>query len=140
LSDIDGGKIQHFSGYHQGKFDAFEVPADQLADFVEWAVTTGKAERGFGCFALDSFGNYFGARYADLVRRVREKSGDPAALPSGEQTLVRKRVYRHGQSCASAPRTVRLSASTGADSRKSPSLGGPFPGRLPKRCGTRDAR
>jgi len=86
------GKIQHLPGYHQGKFEAFEVPADQLADFVEWAVTTGKAERGFGCFALDSFGNYFGARYADLVRRVREKSDDPAALPSGELTLVSKSV------------------------------------------------
>ena len=92
------GKIQHLPGYHQGKFDAFEVPAAQLPDFVEWAVTAGKADRGFGCFALDSFGNYFGARYADLVLRVREKSGDPAILPSGEQLqaeqVVLQRVLR----------------------------------------------
>jgi len=76
------------------------------------------------------------------LRQATAAAGSPLAraLLAVEPTLSSKSVYRQRQSCASVLRTVRWSASTGAESRKSPSLGGPFPGRLSQRCGTRDVR
>ena len=79
------GKTRLLPGYGQGRFDAYEVPHDKLLPFVRWAVTTGKREKGWNCFVLDSWGQYFGRHYADVVEAVRAKTGDPSALPTGDQ-------------------------------------------------------
>ncbi len=79
------GKTRLLPGYGQGRFDAYEVPHDKLLPFVRWAITKGKTEKGWNCFVLDSWGQYFGRHYADLVEAVRSKTGDPGALPTNDQ-------------------------------------------------------
>lgn len=79
------GKTRLLPGYGQGRFDAYEVPHDKLLPFVRWAITKGKKEKGWNCFVLDSWGQYFGRHYADLVEAVRSKTGDPGALPTSDQ-------------------------------------------------------
>jgi hypothetical protein len=68
------------------KFDAVEVQhPDELPDFIDWALSGEGQAQNYGCFALDSWAAYFGAKHSETIMAVRDKVGDPLAQPSAEE-------------------------------------------------------
>src|ERR671933_618864 len=68
------------------KFDALEIEhADELPEFIDWALSGEGREQNYGCFALDSWAGYFSAKHSEMVAAVRERTGDPLAQPSAEE-------------------------------------------------------
>jgi hypothetical protein len=67
-------------------FDALEIEqTDELPEFIEWALNGEGTEQNYGCYALDSWAAYFGAKHSEMIEAVREKTGDPLAQPSAEE-------------------------------------------------------
>lgn len=67
-------------------FDGLEVETpDELPDFIEWALNGEGRDQNYGCFALDSWAAYFGAKHSETIQAVRERTGDPLAQPSAEE-------------------------------------------------------
>jgi hypothetical protein len=67
-------------------FDGLEVESsDELPEFIEWALKGEGREQNYECFGLDSWAGYFSAKHADMLRAVRERTGDPLAQPSAEE-------------------------------------------------------
>ena len=89
-------------------FDALEIEqSDELPEFIEWAINGEGVEQNYGCFALDSWAAYFGAKHSEMIEAVREKTGDPLAQPSAEelaadqmilQSVLRKLCIESGKS------------------------------------------
>jgi len=89
-------------------FDALEIEqTDELPEFIEWAINGEGTEQNYGCFALDSWAAYFGAKHSEMIEAVREKTGDPLAQPSAEelaadqmilQSVLRKLCIESGKS------------------------------------------
>src|SRR3712207_4210889 len=53
-------------------FDALEIEQpDELPDFIEWALNGEGREQNYGCFALDSWAAYFGAKHSETIMAVR---------------------------------------------------------------------
>lgn len=78
-------KARLIPGADGSVFDAIEVEhPDELLPFIDWALGEGRAEQGYGCFALDSWAMYFGRKHRATVQAARERSGDPTAQPSAE--------------------------------------------------------
>ncbi|MDQ3373775.1 MAG: hypothetical protein M3521_07805, partial [Acidobacteriota bacterium] len=67
-------------------FDALEIEqTDELPEFIDWAINGEGREQNYGCFALDSWAAYFGAKHSAMIEAVRERTGDPLAQPSAEE-------------------------------------------------------
>lgn len=67
-------------------FDALEIEQpDELPEFIDWAISGEGREQNYGCFALDSWAAYFGAKHSETITAVRERMNDPLAQPSAEE-------------------------------------------------------
>jgi hypothetical protein len=67
-------------------FDALEIERpDELPEFIDWALSGEGREQNYGCFALDSWAGYFGAKHSETIMELRERSGDPLAQPNAEE-------------------------------------------------------
>lgn len=76
-------------------FDGLEIEhPDELPDFIEWAVNGEGKEQNYGCFALDSWAGYFGAKHSEMIKAVRERTGDPLAQPSAEELTADQMVLQ----------------------------------------------
>jgi hypothetical protein len=90
------------------KFDALEIEqTDELPEFIDWAINGEGREQNYGCFALDSWAAYFGAKHSDMIEAVRARTDDPLAQPSAEelaadqmvlQSVLRKLCIESGKS------------------------------------------
>jgi hypothetical protein len=88
-------------------FDALEIEqTDELPEFIDWAINGEGVEQNYGCFALDSWAAYFGAKHSEMLEAVRERTGDPLAQPTAEelaadqmilQTVLRKLCIESGK-------------------------------------------
>src|SRR5204862_5041034 len=77
------------------KFDAFEIEhADELPEFIDWALSGEGREQNYGCFALDSWAGYFSGKHSEMVAAVRERTGDPLAQPSAEELAADQMVLQ----------------------------------------------
>jgi hypothetical protein len=89
-------------------FDGLEVEhPDELPEFIEWALNGEGRTQNYGCFALDSWAGYFGAKHSEMIKAVRERTGNPLAQPSAEelasdqmvlQEVLRKLCIESGKS------------------------------------------
>lgn len=89
-------------------FDALEIEhPDELPDFVDWALNGEGVEQNYGCYALDSWAAYFGAKHGEMIQAVRDETGNPLAQPSAEelaadqmilQSVLRKLCIESGKS------------------------------------------
>ena len=76
-------------------FDALEIEhPDELPEFVDWALTGEGREQNYGCYALDSWAAYFGAKHSEMLEAVRSDSGDPLAQPSAEQLAADQMILQ----------------------------------------------
>jgi hypothetical protein len=76
-------------------FDALEIEeTDELPEFIEWAISGEGTEQNYGCFALDSWAAYFGAKHSEMIEAVREKTGDPLAQPSAEELAADQMILQ----------------------------------------------
>ncbi len=76
-------------------FDALEIEkTDELPEFIEWAINGEGTEQNYGCFALDSWAAYFGAKHSEMIEAVREKTGDHLAQPSAEELAADQMILQ----------------------------------------------
>lgn len=76
-------------------FDALEIEApDELPEFIDWALNGEGQEQNYGCFALDSWAAYFGAKHSEMLEAVRAETGDPLAQPSAEQLAADQMILQ----------------------------------------------
>lgn len=76
-------------------FDALEIEqTDELPEFIEWALSGEGREQNYGCFALDSWAAYFGAKHSEMIEAVRERTGDPLAQPSAEELAADQMILQ----------------------------------------------
>src|ERR671915_2446637 len=76
-------------------FDGLEIEhADELPEFIDWALSGEGRERNYGCFALDSWAAYFSAKHSEMVAAVRERTGDPLAQPSAEELAADQMILQ----------------------------------------------
>ena len=76
-------------------FDGLEIEhADELPEFIDWALTGEGREQNYGCFALDSWASYFSAKHSDMLTAVRERTGDPLAQPSAEELAADQMILQ----------------------------------------------
>ncbi len=79
-------KARLLPGSDGSKFDAIEIyHPDELSEFIDWALDGEGRERGYGCYALDSWAMYFGRKHRETIQAVRERKGDPLAQPTAEE-------------------------------------------------------
>ena len=104
LADAGLGRLCYFDterkarllpGSDGSAFDAIEIEhPDELLPFIDWALGEGRAEQGYGCFALDSWAMYFGRKHRTTVEAARALSGDPTATPSAEALQADQIVFQ----------------------------------------------
>ena len=88
-------KARLLPGSDGSTFDAIEVEhPDELPAFIDWALDGEGREQGYGCYALDSWALYFGRKHRETLRAVRERTGDPLAMPSAEALAADQIVYQ----------------------------------------------
>ncbi len=76
-------------------FDGLEVEtADELPEFIDWALSGEGREQNYGCFALDSWAAYFGAKHSETIQAVRNRTGNPLAQPSAEELAADQMVLQ----------------------------------------------
>jgi CBS domain-containing protein len=76
-------------------FDALEIETtDELPEFIDWAINGEGREQNYGCFALDSWAAYFGAKHSDMLEAVRARTGDPLAQPSAEELAADQMILQ----------------------------------------------
>jgi hypothetical protein len=76
-------------------FDALEIENnDELPEFIDWAINGEGREQNYGCFALDSWAAYFGAKHSEMIEAVREKTGDALAQPSAEELAADQMILQ----------------------------------------------
>jgi hypothetical protein len=77
------------------EFDGLEIEhPDELPEFIDWALAGEGREQNYGCFALDSWAAYFSAKHAEVLRAVRERTGDPLAQPTAEELAADQMVLQ----------------------------------------------
>jgi hypothetical protein len=77
------------------KFDGLEIEhPDELPEFIDWAISGEGREQNYECFGLDSWAAYFGAKHAETIRAVRERTGDPLAQPTAEELAADQMVLQ----------------------------------------------
>lgn len=88
-------KARLLPGSDGSKFDALEIEhPDELPEFIDWALSGEGREQNYGCFALDSWAMYFGRKHRETLRSVRERTGDPTALPSAEELAADQMLFQ----------------------------------------------
>jgi hypothetical protein len=76
-------------------FDGLEIQhPDELPEFIDWALDGEGREQNYGCFALDSWAAYFGAKHSETISAVRARTGDPLAQPSAEELAADQMVLQ----------------------------------------------
>ena len=76
-------------------FDALEIHRpDELPEFIEWALNGEGQDQDYGCYALDSWAAYFGAKHSEMVAAVRERTGDHLAQPSAEELAADQMILQ----------------------------------------------
>jgi hypothetical protein len=76
-------------------FDALEIEeTDELPEFIEWAISGEGVEQNYGCFALDSWAAYFGAKHSEMLEAVRDRTGDPLAQPTAEELAADQMILQ----------------------------------------------
>ena len=77
------------------QFDALEIEnTDELPEFIDWAISGEGQEQNYGCFALDSWAAYFGAKHSEMLEAVRERTGDPLAQPTAEELAADQMILQ----------------------------------------------
>lgn len=77
------------------QFDALEIEqTDELPEFIDWAINGEGQEQNYGCYALDSWAAYFGAKHSDVLEAVRARTGDPLAQPSAEELAADQMILQ----------------------------------------------
>src|SRR5205814_7071036 len=88
-------KARLLPGSDGSKFDAIEIEhPDELPEFIDWALDGEGRQQGYGCYVLDSWAMYFGRKHAQTLALVRERTGDPAALPSAEELAADQMIFQ----------------------------------------------
>ena len=116
MSDAGIGRLCIFDAERKSRllkgvgvsFDALEIEQpDELPEFIDWALHGEGQAQNYGCYALDSWAAYFGAKHSETIQAVREQSGDSLAQPSAEdlaadqmilQGVLRKLCMESGKS------------------------------------------
>ena len=94
------------------QFDGLEVERpDELPEFIDWALSGEGREQNYGCFGLDSWAAYFGAKHSETIAAVRARTGDPLAQPTAEE-LAADQMVLQGSCAASASRAASRSSSS----------------------------
>lgn len=76
-------------------FDGLEIESpDELPEFIDWALSGEGREQNYGCFALDSWAAYFGAKHSETIKAVRDRTGNPLAQPSAEELAADQMVLQ----------------------------------------------
>ena len=76
-------------------FDALEIEqTDELPEFIDWALSGDGRQQNYGCFALDSWAAYFGAKHSEMLQAVRARTGDPLAQPSAEELAADQMILQ----------------------------------------------
>lgn len=76
-------------------FDGLEIEqTDELPEFIDWALTGEGRAQNYGCFALDSWAAYFGAKHSETISAIRQQTGDPLAQPSAEELAADQMVLQ----------------------------------------------
>ncbi len=76
-------------------FDGLEIEqADELPEFIDWALSGEGREQNYGCFALDSWAAYFGSKHSETINAVRQRTGDGLAQPSAEELAADQMVLQ----------------------------------------------
>jgi hypothetical protein len=76
-------------------FDGLEIEhPDELPEFIDWALNGEGKEQNYGCFALDSWAGYFGAKHSETISAVRERANDHLAQPSAEELAADQMVLQ----------------------------------------------
>lgn len=76
-------------------FDGLEIEhPDELPEFIDWALSGEGREQNYGCFALDSWAAYFGAKHAEMIKAVRERTGNPLSQPSAEELAADQMILQ----------------------------------------------
>jgi len=103
MSDAGLGKLCIFDTERKARllrgvgqrFDALEIEqTDELPEFIDWALNGEGREQNYGCFALDSWAAYFGAKHSEMLEAVRERTGDPLAQPSAEELAADQMILQ----------------------------------------------
>ncbi len=103
MADADLGKLCIFDTERKArllrgvgqKFDALEIEqTDELPEFIDWAINGEGREQNYGCFALDSWAAYFGAKHSEMIEAVRARTGDPLAQPSAEELAADQMILQ----------------------------------------------
>src|ERR671928_622362 len=103
MADAGLGRLCIFDVERKGRllkgngtvFDALEIEhADELPEFIDWALSGEGREQNYGCFGLDSWAAYFSAKHAETIKAVRERTGDPLAQPSAEELAADQMVLQ----------------------------------------------
>ncbi|MGB8507466.1 MAG: hypothetical protein WCD76_03595 [Pyrinomonadaceae bacterium] len=77
------------------QFDGLEVEQpDELPEFIDWALSGDGREQNYGCFGLDSWAAYFGAKHSETIKAVRERTNDPLAQPTAEELAADQMVLQ----------------------------------------------
>ena len=114
-------------------FDALEIEqTDELPDFIDWAINGEGVEQNYGCFALDSWAAYFGAKHSEMIEAVREKTGDPLAQPSAEELAADQMVLQSvlRKLCIESGKSIVISdqiAAKGKESKEDNEIGRVLP-------------
>ena len=88
-------KARLLPGADGATFDAIEVEhPDELPGFVDWALGEGRAEQGYGCYALDSWAMYFGRKHRATIEAARRATGDPLAQPDADALQADQIVFQ----------------------------------------------
>jgi hypothetical protein len=77
------------------EFDALEIEqTDELPEFIDWAISGEGVEQNYGCFALDSWAAYFGAKHSEMLQAVRARTSDPLAQPTAEELAADQMILQ----------------------------------------------
>lgn len=78
------------------EFDALEIERpDELPEFIDWALSGEGQEQNYGCFALDSWAAYFGAKHSETLSAVRERTDDNLAQPTAEELAADQMILQN---------------------------------------------
>ena len=115
------------------KFDALEIEqTDELPEFIDWAINGEGQEQNYGCYALDSWAAYFGAKHSEMIEAVRERTGDPLAQPTAEELAADQMVLQSvlRKLCIESGKCVVISdqiAAKGKESKEDNEIGRVLP-------------
>lgn len=114
-------------------FDALEIEqTDELPEFIDWAINGEGVEQNYGCFALDSWAAYFGAKHSEMLEAVRERTGDPLAQPTAEELAADQMVLQGvlRKLCIESGKSIVISdqiAAKGKESKEDNEIGRVLP-------------